>query len=87
MGRLSEYFDQHRDNLEDAVSIVLAKADATIDTLDKKVRELEQKLRDVAGEKPVDRSQDRDADLTRQNAEDGPVHEDVKKQNKARKQQ
>lgn len=52
MGRLSEYFDQHRDNLEEAVSTALAKADATIDTLDKKVRDLEQKLRDVAGDAP-----------------------------------
>lgn len=63
MGRLSEYFDQHRDNLEDAVSTVLAKADATIETLDKKVRELEQKLRDVAGDAPST------TDLNRQNAE------------------
>lgn len=73
MGRLSEYFDQHRDNLEDAVSTVLAKADATIDTLDKKVRELEQKIRDVAGDTPS------------HNTEDGPVHEGTKKQTRAKK--
>lgn len=71
MGRLSEFFNQHRDNVEDAVERALDKADNTIDSLSRRVEELEQKLRDVAGEKPVNKSQDRDADLTRQNAENG----------------
>jgi len=56
MGRLSEYFDQHRDNVEEAVAQVLKKADSTIESLDRKVKELEQKLRDVAGEQPQNES-------------------------------
>lgn len=52
MGRLSEYFNQHRDNVEEAVAEVLKKADSTIESLDRKVKELEQKLRNVAGEQP-----------------------------------
>jgi hypothetical protein len=53
MGRLSEFFNQHRDNVEDAVERALDKADKTIDSLAKRVEELEQKLRDVAGEAPA----------------------------------
>jgi hypothetical protein len=56
MGRLSEYFNQHRDNVEEAVAEVLKKADSTIESLDRKVKELEQKLRDVAGEQPQNES-------------------------------
>lgn len=50
MGRLSEYFNQHRDNVEEAVAEVLKKADSTIESLDGKVKELERKLRNVAGD-------------------------------------
>lgn len=53
MGRLYEFFDAHRDNVEEAVSEVLKKADSTIESLDKKVKELERRLRDVAGEEQV----------------------------------
>jgi hypothetical protein len=49
MGRLAEFFDQHRDNLEEAVGQALQKADATIESLSRKIEELEGKLRDVAG--------------------------------------
>lgn len=49
MGRLSEFFNQHRDNVEDAVERALAKADATIDSMAKRIEQLEQQLRDVAG--------------------------------------
>ncbi len=102
MGRLSEFFNQNRDNVEEAVSRVLDKADKTIDSLSRRVEDLEQKLRDVAGDKTANTYQTRDADLTRQNAEgqqdrsvvtsdqvnatDGPVHEGAKKQSRTRKQ-
>lgn len=49
MGRLHEFFESHRDDAEEAVSRVLAKADSTIDSLEKRVKDLEQKLRDFAG--------------------------------------
>ena len=67
MGRLSEFFNQHRDNVEDAVERALDTADNTIDSLSRRVEELEQKLRDVAGEAPL--KQSRDAEVTQQNAE------------------
>jgi len=96
MGRLSEFFDQHRDNVEEALAEVLKKADSTIESLSTRVKELEQKLRDVAGEKTVDKSHNRDANLTTQNAQgvatadqssmtDGPVHEGARKQNRTKK--
>lgn len=69
MGRLSEFFNQHRDNVEDAVERALEKADKTIDSMSKRIEDLEQKLRDVAGDKSANTYQTRDADLTRQNAE------------------
>lgn len=69
MGRLSEFFNQHRDNVEDAVERALEKADNTIDSMSKRIEDLEQKLRDVAGDKSTNTYQTRDADLTRQNAE------------------
>lgn len=51
MGRLSDFFNQHRDNVEDAVERALAKADATIDSMSKRIDKLEQQLGDVAGHK------------------------------------
>lgn len=71
MGRLHEFFDAHRDNVEDAVSEVLKKADSTIESLDRKVKELERRLRDVAGEEPVT-----DEKLREQQAQDGVVTSD-----------
>ena len=56
MGRLSEYFNQHRDNVEEAMAEVLKKADSTIESLSTKVKELEQKLRNVAGDQPQNES-------------------------------
>lgn len=73
MGRLSEFFNQNRDNIEEAVARVLDKADKTIDSLSKRVEELEQKLRDVAGEAPA---MSRDAEVNTQNAEGGVITSD-----------
>lgn len=71
MGRLHEFFDAHRDNVEEAVSEVLKKADSTIESLDRKVKELERRLRDVAGEEPVT-----DERLREQQAQEGVVTSD-----------
>ena len=71
MGRLHEFFDAHRDNVEEAVSEVLKKADSTIESLDRKVKELERRLRDVAGEAPVTNEQ-----LREQQIDEGVVTSD-----------
>jgi len=49
MGRLHEFFEANRHDAEEAVSKVLAKADSTIDALEKRVKDLERHLRDFAG--------------------------------------
>ncbi len=49
MGRLHEFFEANRHDAEEAVSRALAKADSTIDALEKRVKDLEQHLRDFAG--------------------------------------
>lgn len=49
MGRLHEFFEANRHDVEEAVSKALAKADSTIDALEKRVKDLEQHLRDFAG--------------------------------------
>lgn len=64
MGRLSDYFDSHRDNVEEGVKKVLGKADDTLEVLRKRLEEVEAKLREVAGEAP----QQTDKDLNAQNA-------------------
>lgn len=67
MGRLSDVFDHHRDNVEEGVKKALGKADDTLEVLRKRLEEVEAKLRQVAGEAP--KEQVTDADLNAQNAD------------------
>lgn len=57
MGRLSDLFEHHRDNVEEGVKKALGRADDTLEALRKRVEDLEAKLRDVAGEAPVETRQ------------------------------
>lgn len=52
MGRLSDLFDSHRDNVEEGVKKAFGRADDTLEALRKRLEEVEAKLRDVAGEAP-----------------------------------
>jgi len=54
MGRLSDLFDHHRDNVEEGVKKALGRADDTLEALRKRLEQVEAKLREVAGESPVD---------------------------------
>lgn len=67
MGRLSDVFDHHRDNVEEGVKKALGKADDTLEVLRKRLEEVEAKLRQVAGEAP--KEQVTGADLNAQNAD------------------
>lgn len=69
MGRLSDVFNQHRQNVEEGVHKALGKADDTLEVLRKRLEEVEARLREIAGEAPI-QSQGRDADITAQNATD-----------------
>lgn len=69
MGRLSDYFDSHRDNVEEGVKKALGKADDTLEVLRKRLEEVEAKLREIAGEAPQQSDQaTTDRDLNAQNA-------------------
>lgn len=57
MGRLSDLFDHHKENVEDGVRKALGRADDTLEALRKRLEEVEAKLREVAGEAPVDTKQ------------------------------
>lgn len=68
MGRLSDLFDHHRDNVEEGVKQALGKADDTLEVLRKRLEEVEAKLREVAGEAPKADQGTTDQDLNAQNA-------------------
>lgn len=53
MGRLSDLFDHHKENVEEGVRKALGRADDTLEALRKRVEELEARLRDIAGEAPA----------------------------------
>lgn len=67
MGRLSDYFDSHRDNVEEGVKKALGKADDTLEVLRKRLEEVEAKLRDIAGEAPQTNQAPAEQDLNAQN--------------------
>lgn len=71
MGRLSDLFDHHKDNVEEGVKKALGKADDTLEVLRKRLEEVEAKLRDFAGDasQSQDRNQASEQDFTAQNAE------------------
>lgn len=57
MGRLSDLFENYRGDVEQSVKHALAKADDTLEVLRKRLEEVEAKLRDVAGEAPIETTQ------------------------------
>jgi hypothetical protein len=77
MGRLSDLFDHHKDNVEEGVKKALGKADDTLEVLRKRLEEVEAKLRDIAGDAPTSQHRDQatEKDLNAQNT-DGVVTSD-----------
>lgn len=73
MGRLSDLFEHHRDNVEEGVKKALGRADDTLEALRKRLEAVEAKLREVAGEAPQNQGTT-DQGLSAQNADaDGVV--------------
>jgi archaellum component FlaC len=62
MGRLSDLFEHHKDNVEEGVKKALGRADDTLEALRKRVEDLEARLRDIAGEAPAQQQQPSQAD-------------------------
>lgn len=76
MGRLSDLFDLHRDNVEEGVKKALGRADDSLEALRKRLEEVEAKLREIAGEAPISREDTTSSAVTSQQT--GRTTESVK---------
>jgi archaellum component FlaC len=52
MGRLSDLFEHHRENVEEGVKKALGRADETLEALRKRIEVVEAKVKDLTGEQP-----------------------------------